>query len=123
MPTLRVPTQLLEALQLLEQAQPLLLPAAAAAAALVLIAVAASRRRKAKNKRVEAPFKWSAVVDWRGLLVEARGPADAAIAAYVVQAARVLEEVGKPVLLRAQVGDLELELAPQEEGLYKVVAR
>jgi hypothetical protein len=114
-----VAPQLLETVQ--QWVVPLLLAAAVAIVAVVLLA---RRGRRAKNKRAEAQFKWAAVVDWRGLVVEAQGPVDAAVAAYAVQAAKVLEEVGKPVTLRARVGSLELELTPhEEEGLYRVVAR
>ena len=118
--------QLFEILQQLEHAQLVLLLAllAAAAAAAAILTFLALRRRGEKNKKKEALFQWSAVVDWRGLIVEAQGPVDAAVAAYIVQAAKVLEEVGKPVTLRARVGSLELELTPhEEEGLYRVVAR
>lgn len=115
------PIQFFEIAQQLGFAQlVLVLLAAIAAAVLVVLAL---RRRKVKNKKEEATIRWSAVVDWRGLIVEAQGSVDAAVAAYVVQAARVLEEVGKPVVLRARVGSLEVELSPQEEGLYRVVAR
>ncbi|MEM2410469.1 MAG: hypothetical protein QXF69_05110 [Thermofilaceae archaeon] len=99
---------------------------AAAAAAVVGVAVAlvlARRRGRAKNKRERAPEKWSALVDWRGLIVEAQGSADSVLVAYVVQAARVLEEMGKLSEMRARVGELTIEVTPQEEGLYRVVAR
>jgi len=119
-----VTLQLLEIAQQLGAGQLALLAAAAAVAAVVVAVLIARGRRRAKNKRGEPPFRWAAVVDWRGLVVEAQGPVDAAVAAYAVQAAKVLEEVGKPVALRARVGSLELELSPhEEEGLYRVVAR
>jgi hypothetical protein len=116
------------ALQLFETVQQgavlLVLLAAVAAIAIIAVVLLSKRGKRAKNKSIEVQFKWAAVVDWRGLVVEAQGPVDSAAAAYVVQAARVLEEVGKPVTLRARVGTLELELSPhEEEGLYKVVAR
>jgi len=114
-----------EILQQLEPAQlALLLTLLTAAAAATILAFLVLRRRRVKNKKEEAPFQWSAVVDCRGLIVEAQGPVDAAVAAYIVQAAKVLEEVDKPVKLRARVGSLELELSPhEEEGLYRVIAR
>jgi len=115
----------LQPLELLQQlgAERLALLAAAVAAALVAVVLARGRKR-ARNKKEGAHFKWAAVVDSRGLVVEAQGPVDAAVAAYAVQAVRALEEVGKPVTLRARVGSLELELVPhEEEGLYRVVAR
>jgi len=116
-------TQLFDALQP-DPAQLVLIAAAVAVVAAVLAALLL-RRRGAKNKREgRAEFRWAAVVDWRGLLVETQGPVDAAVAAYAVQAARVLEEVGKPVVLRARVGSLEVELSPhEEEGLYRVIVR
>lgn len=95
----------------------------AAAAGATVVALLLMRRSKAKNKRRESRVKWSALVDWRGLVVESQGPADSAVAAYVVQAAKVLEEVGRFVEMKVRVGELTLEVAPQEEGLYRVVAR
>ncbi|MEM0307896.1 MAG: hypothetical protein QXO64_03020 [Thermofilaceae archaeon] len=100
-----------------------LIAAAAAAAVGVVVALALARRGRAKNKRERAPERWSALVDWRGLIVEAQGPADSVLVAYVVQAARVLEEMGKLFEMRARVGELTIEVTPQEEGLYRVVAR
>ncbi|MEM4640682.1 MAG: hypothetical protein QXT93_12480 [Thermofilum sp.] len=100
-----------------------LIAAAAAAAVGVVVALALARRSRAKNKRERAPERWSALVDWRGLIVEAQGPADSVLVAYVVQAARVLEEMGKLSEMRARVGELTIEVTPQEEGLYRVVAR
>ncbi|MEM1810668.1 MAG: hypothetical protein QW324_07375 [Thermofilaceae archaeon] len=100
-----------------------LIAAAAAAAVGVVVALALARRGRAKNKRERAPERWSALVDWRGLIVEAQGPADSVLVAYVVQAARVLEEMGKLSEMRARVGELTIEVTPQEEGLYRVVAR
>ncbi|MEM1668453.1 MAG: hypothetical protein QXM53_07330 [Thermofilaceae archaeon] len=100
-----------------------LIAAAAAAAVGVVVALALARRSRAKNKRERTPERWSALVDWRGLIVEAQGPADSVLVAYVVQAARVLEEMGKLSEMRARVGELTIEVTPQEEGLYRVVAR
>ena len=98
--------------------------AAAAAGAVTVIAVLLARRGKtrAKYKKPEVTVKWSALVDQRGLIVEAQGPADAAVAAYIVQAVKVMEELGKLSELRVKVGDLDLEVTPQED-LYRVVAR
>lgn len=100
-----------------------MLIAAGAAAAAVVVAVVLARRGRGKNKRERIPAKWSALVDWRGLIIEAQGPADSALVAYVVQAVRVLEELGKLSEMRAKVGELTIEVTPHEEGLYRVVAR
>lgn len=103
--------------------QTALIAAAAAVAVGVVVAVLLARRGRAKNKRERAPEKWSALVDWRGLIVEAQGPADSALVVYIIQAARVLEELGKLSEMKAKVGELTIEVTPHEEGLYRVVAR
>lgn len=107
-----------------ELTQLLIIVLVAGVLVVILSAVLARRRSKAKNKNGLSEVKWSALVDWRGLVVEAQGPADRVIAAYAVQAAKVLEEVGKLTLYRAQLSDITLEVKPtEEEGLYRVVAR
>lgn len=103
----------------------LLIVASAAGVTVVILSLALTRRRsKVKNKNGLSEVKWSALVDWRGLVVEAQGPADRVVAAYAVQAAKVLEEVGRLTSYRAQVGGITLEVKPaEEEGLYRVIAR
>jgi len=94
--------------------------AAAVAAAAVVLLLARKGRR---DKREVAAVKWSALADRRGLIVEAQGPASSEVVAYCVQAVRVLEEVGRVAEVRARLGDLTLEIVPEGEGLYRVVAR
>lgn len=98
----------------------LVLAAAAAAAFAVALAIALSKSRRKKDK---GGYKWAALVDRRGLVVEAQGQVDKVLAAYAIQAVKVFEEAGGLSELRARIGESELQVTPQEDGLYRVVLR
>ncbi|GEM_PF-6881112 len=101
----------------------MLIIAVGAGAALAGMLALRRRRSSGKGRGEAGEPKWAAVLDRRGLVVEEVGNADMGLAVYAVQAARVMEEAGRLVELRAKLEDVTLEVLPQENGLYRVVAR
>ncbi len=94
-----------------------------AAAAVVVVAALAIAISKSRMKKDKGRYKWAALVDRRGLVVEAQGQVDKALAAYAIQAVKVFEEAGGLSELRARIGESELQVTPQEDGMYRVVLR
>ena len=110
---------------------PVLIAAGGAAAVAVIVLARRGRKRrreaaaqgKQEGKEEKNGFKWVVVMDRRGLVVESRGSVDVAMAAYLIQAARVLEEAGELRELVARIGDVEASVKPREDGLYRVMVR
>ena len=100
----------------------LIIAAGGAGAALAALLALRRSRRGEGGGEVGEP-RWAAVLDKRGLVVEEVGEADKGLAVYALQAAKVLEEAGRLVELRAKLEEVTLEVSPQGRGLYRVVAR
>lgn len=96
---------------------------ATAAAIVVVVVILATVISKLRRKKNKGGYKWAALVDKRGLVVEAQGQVDKVLAVYAVQAVKVFEEAGGVSELRARIGESELQVTPQEDGVYRVVLR
>ncbi|MEM3137630.1 MAG: hypothetical protein QW760_03860 [Thermofilaceae archaeon] len=101
----------------------MLMLTATAAAIVVVAVVLAIVILKSRKKKDKGRYKWAALVDKRGLVVEAQGQVDKMLAVYAVQAVKVFEEAGGLSELRVRIGENELQVTPQEDGVYRVVLR